>query len=142
MVINTKADNFLTHIPEWKIKKKEKTVLYKLGSRSRYQHLDKDQFPDIIDYSNNSPYMAIIAAYKMGINKIGLIGVDFTDNHFYAKDGAHNLIKTNRTNTIIRDYKLLNDELKRKKVMIYNLSKESILDFLPKIEITKFISNE
>jgi hypothetical protein len=50
----------------------------------------------VLDFSNNSPYIAAILAYQMGCRRIGLIGVDFTDNHCHMQDGAHELVRNGR----------------------------------------------
>ena len=82
---------------------------------------------------NNSPYMAIILAYKMGCKKIGMLGVDFTPNHFYAKDGDHDLIQKKYINKILNHYELLYNELKKNDCLLYNLSVDSIITTVPKI---------
>jgi hypothetical protein len=47
----------------------------------------------VVDYTMNSPYMAAIIAYQLGASKIGMIGVDFTQDHFFANTGSHKLSK-------------------------------------------------
>src|SRR5262249_796467 len=38
-----------------------------------------------------SPFLALCLAAHMGAKAIGLIGVDFTNGHFFAEDGSHKL---------------------------------------------------
>src|SRR6516164_1840064 len=64
-----------------------RTVRFTLGS---YNGTDFSR-PDVLHYTQNSPYVAMCLAVHMGAKRIGLIGVDFTDNHFFAKTGRHPL---------------------------------------------------
>jgi len=133
----TKSSSYIfTQIVDWKIESGKK-VLFKLGLKSKLENLyDKN---NIIDYSNNSPYMACIIAYKMGCHTIALIGVDFTLNHFYAEDGEHNLIKANRLNEINNDYINLYNAFKIKNVNLYNLSENSKVLGIPKLNINEIL---
>ncbi|MGH6891165.1 MAG: hypothetical protein ACREEP_02785, partial [Dongiaceae bacterium] len=63
------------------------TVRFRLG---RYGGTDFPN-PEVLHYTRNSPYLALCLAVHMGAKKIGLIGVDFTENHFYAETGPHPL---------------------------------------------------
>lgn len=47
--------------------------------------------PNVLHYTNNSPYIALYLAILMGARRIGLIGVDFTDHHFFERTGRHPL---------------------------------------------------
>src|SRR5271166_1394013 len=40
--------------------------------------------PDVLHYSVVTPYVALCLAIHMGAANIGLIGVDFTDGHFFT----------------------------------------------------------
>jgi len=141
LVYNNESTGFLTQIKEWKIKNMDRRIIFELGSR-RLKFLDKHRFPDKIDYSNNSPFMGVILAYKMGCTQIGLLGVDFTPDHFYQKDGEHILIKNNKFDAVQKDYNLLYNELLSKRVKIYNLSSGSKLKTIPKITLNKFTQNK
>lgn len=134
-----KCDNFITHlINDWKF---EKDILIKIeiGSRNLSNFDNKN---GIIDYSNNSPYMACLVAYYMGAKNIGLIGVDWTDNHFNNADGAHRLINGNGLNNINKDYTELYLKLKSKNCNLYNLSQISRLTEIPKISLNEFLQYE
>jgi uncharacterized Rossmann fold enzyme len=92
----------------------------------------------VIDHFVNSPYVATILAYKLGATNIGLIGVDFTDGHFYnTSDGPHPVIKVNYLKRVNNSYQILRSELEKRGVKLYNLSKTSRLD-IPKITLSDF----
>ena len=111
-------------------------VMFKLGSR-KLHYLDD---PERVDHFMNSPYVAINIAYKLGFKNIGLIGVDFTVDHFYAKDGHHPLTKMNKIKQVDSSYEVLKNELLKRRVNLFNLSKISKLEKIPKISLEKFKS--
>lgn len=107
---------------------------FELGSTS-ISSLDK---PNHLDHFQNSPYTAIGLAYKMGAKNIGLIGVDFTDGHFYnPKDGQHQIIKIRNLPKVNSAYNSYRIALEKRGVGLYNLSATSRVD-LPKISIEAF----
>ena len=109
-------------------------VNFELGSKA-VKHLDD---PNRIDHFVNSPYTAIGLAYKLGAKNIGLIGVDFTNGHFYnPKDGAHPIIQINYLKKVNSAYFSLKLELEKRGVSLYNLSQQSLVD-LPKITLDQF----
>lgn len=90
-----------------------------------------------INHSITSPYVACIVAFCLGAKRIGLLGVDFTDNHFNNNDGKHNL--TNRLAEIEKDFGNLCDALKMYGCELVNLSESSVLKSMPKTSIEKFL---
>jgi len=138
-ISNNKSKYFISHFPEkWiPLGIKNEIVNIKLGDRN-FSNLGKSA-TDIIDYSNNSPFMACICAYYLGAKRIGLIGVDFTDNHFNNKDGRHKL--TGQLKEIDKKFGILNKKLSKLGCEIYNLSPESLLQSLPKMDQDEFIKN-
>ncbi len=136
IVINSNAGYVFTQIPEWKIKS-GRQVLFKLGNRSTLNNIDGKDY--LIDWSNNSPYMCCVMAYKMGFTNIGLIGVDFTPNHFYAEDGNHSLVGGGRLEEIKKDFTKLYDTLKIRNTNIYNLSPFSEIKTIPYLDIKDFL---
>ena len=46
---------------------------------------------DVLHHTQNSPYVAVCLAAHMRATRIGLIGVDLTDHHFFAATGRHPL---------------------------------------------------
>ena len=110
----------------------EKKVRIPLGSPHKYD-LDDNM---VINYSNNSPFIACVIAYHMGAKNIFLDGVDFTQNHFFAETGTHMLNKDLKI--IINTYNNLYKEMEKNGVGFRNLSEESLLE-IPKITIEEFI---
>ena len=60
-----------------------RAVRFRLGSRGGTARPDADS----LHYTNNSPYVAVNLARHMGAARIGLIGVDFDDDHFFGATG-------------------------------------------------------
>lgn len=113
----------------------DRIVGIRLGDRS-LRGIDDDV---TYDYSVNSPYVAAILAYRMGCESIGLIGVDFTDDHCHANDGEHELVRSGRLKEIDRDYFILRTVLRARGCALVNLSAGSRLTALPKESIEKYI---
>lgn len=90
-----------------------------------------------VGFTKNSPYVAVLIAAYMGAKNIGLIGVDWTKNHFFAASGEHILSKD--LMSINKEYTALYGALKERGIGFYNLSPMSKLDRPPKIEIEKFL---
>jgi hypothetical protein len=99
----------------------EKRILFSLGV---YNGTDFSR-PDVLHYTQNSPYVAICLAIHMGAKRIGLIGVDFTDHHFFGATGRHPL--THQLAQIDREYSKLADVCAARGVKIVNLSAQSRL---------------
>jgi len=93
---------------------------------------------DALDYTNNSPYIALNLAILMGARRVGLIGVDFTDHHFFAETGRHPLAP--QLDAIDEQYTRLAAAAKSHGVEIFNLSRISRLTAFPKISIAEFQS--
>lgn len=84
----------------------------------------------VLHYSQNSPYVAVRLAALMGARRIGLIGVDFTDDHFFAASGRHPL--AGRLREIDAQYARLRAALRTRGVELVNLSALSRLSALPR----------
>jgi len=93
---------------------------------------------DRVDYTMNSPYMAAVIAYQLGAKKIGMVGVDFTQDHFFSNTGTHKLSK--HTKNIDQEYLVLRNELERRGVKVANLSPISLLESWPKMDLEGFDS--
>lgn len=128
-ITETKSPYIFTHIKTLAVNPESK-VLIQLGRYGGYD-IRKEQ----IDYVGNSPYVACIIAAWMGFKKIGLLGVDFSKNHFFAETGEHSLNK--RINQINKEYENLKNSMKLHGIELVNLSKESNL-LLPKISLEDF----
>jgi hypothetical protein len=131
LVMESTCKALFTCVKGWKNKN---LVSFDLGSR-KLANLDSD---NKVDFCLNSPYVAAGIAYKMGFTKIGLIGVDFTANHFYARDGHHPLTQMKKIKQVNEGYGVLKNELQKRGVDFYNLSSKSNITSIPKIDIEKF----
>jgi hypothetical protein len=114
------------------IQKSENLVKINLGERNGVNLDDLTK----VDFTTNSPYMAAIIAYQLGAKKIGMIGVDFTNHHFFAETGAHRLTKN--IVEIDTQYRNLRIELEKRGVKVANLSNISSLEAWPKMNIETF----
>lgn len=95
--------------------------------------------PAKVDHFLNSPYTAINVAYKMGAKAIGIVGVDFTEGHFYSpKDGQHSLARMGYLKDLNSGYSLIHRELQKREVSLYNLSTASKIESIPKITLGEF----
>ena len=81
-------------------------------------------------YAQNSPHVAVCLAAYMGAGRIGLIGVDLTDHHFFGATGRHPL--ASRVREIDEQYRRLAGALAARGVELVNLSAGSRLTSLPK----------
>ena len=91
---------------------------------------------DTLDYTQNSPYVALCLAAHMGARRVGLIGVDFTDHHFFARTGRHSLAP--RLATIDAQYRRLGAALAARGIEVFNLSGASLLTAFPKMTVGEF----
>lgn len=96
--------------------------------------------PNCLHYTRNSPYLAMCLAIHVGAKRIGLIGVDFTNDHFFAHTGQHPL--TRQFVQIDQEYKRLYDACCRQGIEVYNLSACSRLTALPRMSFEEFVSRE
>jgi glycosyltransferase involved in cell wall biosynthesis len=110
-------------------------VRFRLGQRGGTDFSGGDALP----YTRNSPYVAVCLAAFMGAKRIGLIGVDFTDHHFFAETGRHSLARD--LDTIDREYRQLAAALARHGVELVNLSNASRLTSLTRAEPASFLQH-
>lgn len=92
--------------------------------------------PEVLHYTSNSPYLAACLAAHLGAARIGLIGVDFTDHHFFAQTGVHAL--TARLAKINHEYDRLANACNDLGIEIINLSSQSRLTAIPKGNMDDF----
>ena len=96
--------------------------------------------PDSLPYTRNSPYVAVCLATFLGARRIGLVGVDFTDHHFFADTGRHPLAR--ELARIDREYGHLGTALAESGVELVNLSPTSRLGVLPKVDATRWLAGD
>jgi hypothetical protein len=102
-------------------------IRVRLGQRAGTDFSD----PNMLPYTRNSPYPALCLAVHMGARRIGLIGVDFTDNHFFGATGKHSL--AGEVAHIDQEYRQLRASCVRMGVEVFILSAASHLTAFPKI---------
>jgi SAM-dependent methyltransferase/predicted glycosyltransferase involved in capsule biosynthesis len=107
-------------------------VRFRLGQRGGIDLADPDSLP----YTRNSPYVGVCLALHMGARRIGLIGVDFTNDHFFGKTGPHSLAR--EFPQIDLEYKRLFEACQARGVEFFNLSQRSRLTALPRMTIEEF----
>jgi SAM-dependent methyltransferase len=96
--------------------------------------------PNTLPVTQNSPYVAVCLAVHLGARRIGLIGVDFTDRHFFGATGAHPLSR--RLTAIDSEYQRLHAALAARGVELVNLSPVSRLTSIPRISLRDFGADE
>lgn len=104
-------------------------VRFRLGRRGGTERADADT----LHYSNNSPYVAVNLARHLGARRIGLIGVDFSDDHFFGATGRHPLSR--QLPQIDREYAALAAGCRAEGVELINLSPTSRLQSLPRARL-------
>jgi hypothetical protein len=85
---------------------------------------------EALHYTQNSPYVAVMLAALMGARRIGLIGVDLTDGHFFGGQERHVLAP--RLQEIDAQYGRLAAALGRRGIELVNLGGGSRLRALPR----------
>jgi glycosyltransferase involved in cell wall biosynthesis len=115
---------------------KENIVKFQLGA---YGGTDFSS-PDRLHHTQNSPYVALCLAVHMGAKRIGLIGVDFTEHHFFAQTGTHSLAP--QLSIIDEQYRRLYQAMKACGVEVFNLSRSSRLTAFPKLTLAAFAQRD
>jgi hypothetical protein len=113
-----------------------RVVRFRLGRRGGTELADDDT----LHYSNNSPYVAVNLARYIGAKRIGLIGVDFTNDHFFGATGRHPL--TSQLPKIEREYAALAEACRADGVELVNLSPTSRLETLPRVSLTDWAEEQ
>lgn len=111
---------------------RENVVTFSLGTEG-----GTDLSPtNVLHYTQNSPYVAMCLAVHLGAKRIGLIGVDFTEHHFFAQTGVHSL--SPQLAIIDEQYKRLAEAIQARGVEVFNLSRPSRLTAFPKLTLEEF----
>lgn len=133
-VETSRAEAIFTQL-DLKIKHPQ-VVRFVLGKRNGTDISD----PGTLPYTQNSPYVALCLAAYMGATRIGLIGVDFSNNHFFGKTGAHPL--NSQLMEIDAEYTLLSQALLTKRISVFNLSLRSCLTAFPRLSVEQFSNSK
>ena len=111
-----------------------RAVRFGLGRRGGTDRAD----PQCLHYTGNSPYVAVNLARHLGARRIGLIGVDFTDDHFFGATGRHPL--AGQLAQIDREYAALAEACRAEGVALVNLSPTSRLESLPRASLQTWLT--
>jgi hypothetical protein len=101
----------------------------------RYGGTDFDD-PTVLHYTRNSPYVAVCLAVHMGAKRIGLVGVDFTDHHFFGQTGRHVLAP--QLPQINKEYEALAEACRNQGITVVNLGEQSRLTAFAKCPAVAF----
>ncbi len=125
---NTRAKAVFTQLQQL-VLPQTRVVRFRLGRRGGTERTDAES----LHYSNNSPYVAVNLARHLGARRIGLIGVDFTDDHFFGATGRHPL--AGQLPQIDREYAALAQAFRADGIELVNLSPISRLQSLPRARL-------
>ena len=131
-IANTQAKYLFTHTPKENVGVRIPIVPFEIEPRSGGVEVVGNRVP----HFRNTPYMGVALAAYMGAKRVGVIGVDFTDNHFWVKDGPHRL--NSDFERINAQYGKLAAHLKTLGTEVFNLSPISRLTTLPKISLDQW----
>lgn len=131
---NTASAYTFTHVPKEQGDMRARIVQFKIQPKPGGVEIGDD---GLVPHYRCSPYVACTLAAYMGAKYIGLLGVDFTDGHFWAKDGPHRL--NGELEGIDKQFGKLAAHLKTKGVDLVNLSSISKLTSLPKVRLSEWI---
>lgn len=126
---NSQAQALFTHLPNEQGNCKIPIVEFQITRDVGSVEIVNDELP----HYRNSPYVAVALAAYMGATRIGLIGVDFTDNHFWVKDGPHRLMR--EFEQINAQYGKLAAHLSGQGIEVFNLSPISRLTSISKLKL-------
>jgi hypothetical protein len=130
----TRARAVFSHLEDLRLQHTAR-VRFRLG---RYAGTSVRADGDALDYTQNSPYVAVCLAMHLGASRIGLIGVDFTDDHFFGRTGRHAL--AGKVQQIDAEYAALAAAARAHGVELVNLSPVSRLTALPRQPLQEFIA--
>ena len=100
-------------------------VNFRLGKKDGVDSSD----PNVLHYSVVSPYVALCLAAHMGAANIGLIGVDFSDHHFFGDTGPHEW--NSHVASIDAQFRRLGAAFLQGGIRVFNLSAVSRLTACP-----------
>jgi hypothetical protein len=107
-------------------------VRFRLGEKEGTDCSD----PDVLHYGVVTPYVAICLAAQMGAATIGVIGVDFTDHHFFGPTGPHPWAP--HLAVVDEQFYRLGAALLAQGVRVFNLSPASRVTAFPRLSQAAF----
>lgn len=113
-ILESEVDKFYTHLNEWSTLKIRTQIIKLNGARGSLKGIEEDS----VCYSNNSTFVAVVIAYKMGAKQINIYGADFN---------SHPNFKDRLLDVALDDFKRLFEYLKEQDVEV-NISKGSRLN--------------
>jgi hypothetical protein len=130
---NTQAKYLFTQQPRENPGVKIPIVEFEIQKKGGGVEIEDNRLP----HFRNSPYMGVALAGFMGAARIGIIGVDFTENHFWLQDGKHRL--ECELESIDAHYGALAAHLYQSQgTRVFNLSTISRLTSIPRITFDDF----
>jgi hypothetical protein len=114
---------------------RENIVKFPIRASPRPRFDDPDSLY-LIGRPPTSPFLALCLAAHMGAKAIGVIGVDFTSGHFFARDGDHRL--SSKFTGIDRRFYVLGSALLDRGVKVFNLSAGSKISAFPRLTVEDF----
>ena len=127
-ILNTDKSMMITFYPkQWEKYGRDLCHMIEvcMAGNENWNHIEENAIPQGL----TSTYMAACCAHIMGCKTIGLIGVDFTPNHYNNQDGEHNM--SDRLKDINALYARLVRDLDQRGTKIYNLSPTSRIETVP-----------
>jgi hypothetical protein len=131
-IVESRARAVFTQYSDWRLQQAP-CVPIALGA---YGGVDFAN-PSVLHFTRNSPYVAVCLAIQVGAARVGLIGVDFTEGHFFGATGVHSLAGCLKQ--IDAEYARLSAAAAARGVEIVNLSAVSRLTSLPRADLTAFL---
>ena len=132
---NTQAKYLFTHTPGENKGVKIPIIKFEIAPKGGGVEIVKNRLP----HFRNSPFVGVALAGFMGASKIGLIGVDFTEGHFWVQDGNHRLIC--ELDSINEKFGELAEHLCRSQgTRVYNLSPTSRITSIPRMSLDNFLN--
>ncbi len=129
-VKNSRAQHVFTHLHKLELPHPD-VVRLRHGVHNGTDFSD----PNVLHYTNTSTYMALCLAVHMGARLIGIIGIDYTPDHFFGPTGRYT---GGDAAAVDREFRRLGDAVLARGVKIFNLSRPSLLRAFPKKPLEEF----
>lgn len=128
---NSRANVFFTHIPDLEVPH-PRVVRFSHGTLNGVDFSDHTK----LHYTNTSNYMALCLALYMGARRIGIIGVDYTLNHFFGETGRYQ--PEGEFQKVDQQYAKLYAAVQRRGIKVFNLSSYSRITAFPRMRLEDF----